>query len=169
MFSVSRTVIQATVRPFGHKFKVTKKGISSAGYSVRWDILWKFAGIAGLTLLGMVIHTSSFSPYHGCPGYSLTVLWNLLNALLLFFASVVCVEPPKRRLDERFSTEEPAAVILADGSELPRRFRDLSLGGACLVREAGWRSLVGPASLVFDHGRITVPFEVVRRTGKNLA
>lgn len=125
--------------------------------------------IAALTLFGMVIHTSSFSAYHGHPGYSLTVFWSLLNTLLLFFASVVCVEPPKRRIDERFSTDEPASVILEDGSELPCRFRDRSLGGACLVREDGWRSLVGPASWVFDRGRMAVPFDVVRRSGKKLA
>jgi len=116
---VSRTVNQAVVHPFGRKFKVTGKGILSAGYPVRWDLLWRFAAIATLTLFGMVIHTSSFSPYHGRPGYSLTVFWSLLNALLLFFAAVVWVEPPKRRLDECFSTVEPATVILEDGSELP--------------------------------------------------
>jgi cellulose synthase (UDP-forming) len=169
MFSVSRTVIGAIVRPFGRKFKVTEKGISSSGYSVQWNVLWRFAGIAALTLLGMLIHASIFSPYHGQPGYSLTICWSLLNALLLFFASVVCVEPPKRRLDERFSTAEPAAVILEDGTEIPCRLHDISLGGACLVREDGWRSLVGPASLVLDCGRITVPFDVVRRTGQKLA
>lgn len=169
MFSVSRTVVQAIVRPFGRKFKVTEKGISSPAYSVQWNVLWRFAGIAALTIIGMLIHASSFSPYHGRPGYSLTVFWSLLNALLLFFASVICVEPPKRRLDERFSTNDPASVVLEDGSELPCRFHDLSLGGACLLREEGWRSLVGPACLVIDHGRIKVPFDVVRRTGEKLA
>jgi glycosyltransferase involved in cell wall biosynthesis len=169
MFSESRTVVQAIVRPFGRKFKVTEKGISSLAYSVQWNVLWRFAGIAALTIFGMLIHTLSFSPYHGRPGYSLTVFWSLLNALLLFFASVICVEPPKRRLDERFSTNDPASVLVEDGSELPCRFHDLSLGGACLVREEGWRSLVGPAWLVIDRGRIKVPFDVVRRTGEKLA
>ena len=158
MFSISRTVVQALVRPFCRKFKVTEKGISSAGYSVQWNLLSRFASIAILTILGMLIHTSSFSPYHGRPGYSLTVFWSLLNALLLFFASVVCVEPPKRRLDERFATNDGGKVVLEDGKELHCRFHDLSLGGACLIREDGWRSLVGPASLVLDQGRIAVPF-----------
>jgi hypothetical protein len=72
-------------------------------------------------------------------------------------------------LDERFATSDAAKVTLEDGTGLECRFQDVSLGGACLVREDGWRNLVGPASLLFDHGRIAVPFDVVRRTGNKLA
>jgi len=99
----------------------------------------------------------------------LTVLWSIINVLLLFFASVICVEPPKRRLDERFSTTEPTLVLLNAGTSIPCRLHDLSLGVACLTREDGWRNLVGPASFSLDQGRIVIPFDVVRRNGARLA
>jgi cellulose synthase (UDP-forming) len=169
MFAVAGTVVTGLLHPFGRAFKVTSKGISSSRITVQWSILARFGGIAFLTILGMIINSFSFSPYHGHPGYSLTVFWSLANAFMLCLACIVCVEPPKRRVDERFSTTEPAAVVLQDGSELPCRLQDLSLGGACLIREDGWRKLVGPAALVLDYGRITVPFDVVRREGKRLA
>ncbi|HTZ46622.1 MAG TPA: PilZ domain-containing protein [Verrucomicrobiae bacterium] len=169
IFAVARTVLTALFRPFGHSFKVTTKGIYSSGFFVQWDVLWRFAAIAILTVSGMLLHISDFSPSHSQPGYALTVFWSIANAFLLFLASVVCVEPPKRRLDERFSTSEPAIVLLNASDSIPCRLHDLSLGGACLVREDGWRNLVGRASVSLDHGRIVIPFDVVRRNGPRLA
>lgn len=169
IFAVSRTVLTALFRPFGHSFKVTAKGISSSVFTGHWDILWRFATIAILTVSGMLLHITDFSPSHSYPGYALTVFWSIANAFLLFLASVICVEPPKRRLDERFSTTEPADVLLERDVSIPCRLQDLSLGGACLVRDEGWRNLVGPASLSLDHGHIVIPFDVVRRDGAKLA
>lgn len=169
IFAVSHTVLTALFRPFGHSVKVTAKGISSSGFIVQWDLLWRFAAIAILTGSGMLLHITDFSSSHSYPGYALTVFWSIANAFLLFLASVICVEPPKRRLDERFSTTEPAIVLLGGDVSIPCRLHDLSLGGACLVRDEGWRNLVGPASLSLDQGRIVIPFDVARRNGPRLA
>jgi cellulose synthase (UDP-forming) len=169
MFAVARTVLTALFRPFGRSFKVTVKGISSSGFVVQWDILWRFAALAVLTVFGMLLRLNDFSPTHSHPGYTLTVFWSIANVFMLFLASVICVEPPKRRLEERFVTNEPATVLLDGGVSISCRFHDLSLGGACLVREQGWRSLAGPASLSIDSGRIVIPFDVVRRNGPRLA
>jgi cellulose synthase (UDP-forming) len=167
MFAISRTVVTGLIRPFGRKFKVTAKGISSTEFVVHWKILLRLAGLGVLTILGMLLHVSKFSPYHGRPGYSLNVIWSLMNGMILFLACALCVEPPKRRIDERFESTEKCKVRLEGGSEIMCMMRDISLSGACLRRDEGWRGLVGPASLVLEGG-LTIPFEVVRRRGKEL-
>ncbi len=168
MFAISRAVATGLVRPFGRGFKVTAKGISSAEYVVHWKILWRFVGLGALTIAGMTLRVASFSSYHGRPGYTLNVIWSLLNAMMLFLACALCVEPPKRRSDERFASTEKCRVRLEGGTEMVCRLRDISLSGACLRREEGWRNLVGPASLVLEDG-LTIPFEVVRRMEDKLA
>jgi cellulose synthase (UDP-forming) len=168
-FAISRTVATSLIRPFGRQFKVTMKGISSQGFTVQWNLLARFAALAFLSVLGMLLHISTFSPFHGKPGYSLNVFWSLINGMMLALAAAVCIEPPKRREDERFATSEEAMVVMQGGMELRCRLQDLSLGGACLLREDGWRNLVGPASLLLDQGRIAVPFDVVRRMDRKVA
>jgi len=169
VFTVERSVFTGLTRPFGQPFKVTAKGLSTTGITIQWAMLWRFALLAVLTLLGMVLHVFRYSPGHGMQGYSLNVFWSILNAAVLALACAVCVELPKRRRDERFRSHEDAIVRLEGGIELKCRLEDISLGGACAVREEGWRSLVGPAALVLDEGGLVAPFDVARRMDRKLA
>jgi cellulose synthase (UDP-forming) len=168
VFVVWRTVVTGLVHPFGHAFKVTAKGISTTGITVQWAMLSRFATLALLTVLGMVLHFTSFSPGHGAPGYTLNVIWSLLNVAMLCLACAVCVEPPKRRNDDRFITTEEGLIRLPGGIELPCRLQDLSTSGAMIFREEGWDNLAASAILVLDHGRLAVPFDVVRRKGRQM-
>lgn len=168
-FVISRTVVTGLVRPFGRAFKVTAKGLSTTGITVQWKILWRFATLAALTLAGMLLYLPAFSPRHGRQGYSINVFWSLVNAGILVLVCLACVELPKRRRDERFRTSEEALVRLEGGAELFCKLEDISLGGACVQREEGWRNLAGPASLVLDHGRLVLPFDVARRMDRKLA
>jgi len=62
IFSVSGTVLTSMVRPFGHAFKITQKGLSTSRVTVQWSLLSRFAAIAFLTISGMLLHVFSFSP-----------------------------------------------------------------------------------------------------------
>jgi cellulose synthase (UDP-forming) len=168
-FVIGRTVVTSLIRPFGHKFKVTAKGLSSTDITVQWRILWRFAALAALTLAGMLLFLPAFSTRHGLQGYSLNIFWSLVNIAILVLVCMACVELPKRRRDERFTSNEQGLVCLEGGIELPCTVEDISLGGACVTREEGWRDLVGPAALVLDYGRLVVPFDVVRRMDRKLA
>lgn len=168
VFAITRTVLFGLVRPFGHTFKVTAKGISSAGIVVQWHILWRYALLAVLSILGMVLHIAKFSPGHGAQGYSLNVVWSMVNAAILTLVCAVCVELPKRRREHRFPTSEEAVVRLENDAEIPCRLEDISVGGACLFREQGWQDLAGPAALVLDDGGLVVPFHVARRTAQKI-
>lgn len=169
VFVIGRTVLTSLVRPFGHAFKVTAKGLSTTGIIIQWHILWRFATLAALTLIGMILRIGRFSPFHGRPGYSLNVFWSLINACILGLASAVCVELPKRRTSERFATSEDAQIILPGGSSIPCRLQDISLGGARIALSNEVCDFSGSASLSLDHGRLQVPFYTVRRQDHLLA
>lgn len=166
VFVVCRTVFVGLVRPFGHKFKVTTKGISTTQVTVHWDLLWRFAALALLTMLGLLLHFTNFSPGHGAQGYSLNVVWSLLNIAMLALACAVCIEPPKRRHEERFKTGEEGLVVLSDGTEFGCTLEDISVSGTCAVREQGWEEMGDSGILVLDHGRLILAFNVVRRNGR---
>ena len=146
-FVICRTVITGLIRPFGRPFKVTAKGLSTTGVTIQWGILWKFAALSGLTLLGVVTHMTHFSPSHGAQGYAANIFWSMVNAIVLALAAAACIELPHRRRDERFYTREHAWVRLGEGDSataIPCHTRDLSLGGAAIDRagvQADWRDL----------------------------
>ncbi len=156
---IVRTICTGLVRPFGRAFKVTAKGLSSSAITVQWKLLWPYAALSGTTLLGVLCHTTQFSPAHGTQGYSANILWSLVNVVLLALAALACVEPPRRRRDERFATSEQVTLVLTSLAEedsnvpfsaplrVPCSMRDISLGGASLLAPAEWRRLVGPAEL----------------------
>jgi cellulose synthase (UDP-forming) len=191
-FVISRTIITGLIRPFGRPFKVTAKGLSTSSVTVQWKILAPYAFLAGATILGAVTHIQNFSDAHGVQGYSFNICWSLLNAATLILAAMACIEVPQRRRDERFATVEEAGVRLSvidianavPESSSPRgsvetspndiacQLRNISLGGAEIVCPDGWRSLVGPSSLIIysaaDRALLALPFAVVSRKGNSV-
>ena len=178
-FVIVRTVVTGLIRPFGRPFKVTAKGLSTTGITIQWTILWKFAALSGLTLLGVILHIAHFSPAHGAQGYAANIFWSLVNAMVLALAAAACIELPHRRRDERFPTAEPAHIRLTSFSDsapttIPCTLRDISLGGAALTRlstetstPSPWQDLSGPAHLILPanrhHEELALPFTVVAR------
>ena len=182
-FVIVRTVATGLIRPFGRPFKVTAKGLSTTGVTVQWGIMWKFAALSLLTVLGVLLHIAHFSPAHGAQGYAANVFWSLVNALVLALAASACIELPHRRRDERFQLSETVVIRLGEHSgfgsgqdasdtaavEIPCILRDLSLGGAAVHRanQPHWRDLSGPARLVLPanahHAELALPFTVVER------
>lgn len=177
-FVICRTVVTALIRPFGRPFKVTAKGISTTGITVQWAMLWKFALLAILTLLGMFAHLSRFDSSHGTPGYVTNILWSLLSAGIFTLAALACVELPHRRRDERFLSDEHATVHLGE-QQVPCRMLDVSLGGAALVMadtlnprgDYWWQTMSGPAKVTMSSGEgtlLTVPCDVMQIRGTRL-
>jgi len=177
-FVICRTVATALVRPFGRAFKVTSKGLSTTGITIQWKLVWPFVLMASLGVGSMLANVSRYSPAHGSSGYSLSILWTLINTVVLTLAAVICVEVPHRRLHERFASGETAAVELvsmSDGSSPSRitcTVKDISISGAALSAVTGWDRLCGPARLVVNGTNVeslSLPFTVVERRGESLA
>ncbi|HZF77298.1 MAG TPA: glycosyltransferase [Acetobacteraceae bacterium] len=167
-FAIGRTVLTALVKPFGHPFKVTAKGLSSEGVTVHWNFLLPFALIALGTAAGILWNMRPASPLFGTDGFSINLFWSVFNIAVLCVACAVCVEPPKRRRDERFATGEAAWIEEADGARLPCIVTDISVGGARLRRPDGWPA-EPTGTLVLDGGALRAPFSGIRVTGDNFA
>jgi cellulose synthase (UDP-forming) len=105
------TVVTLTLlRPRGHKFKVTAKGIHYAGLNVHWRLLFRFLVLAGITVLGLVKVFAFDNSDLIEGGGALNLFWAWYNLLVLTICCVVCIEQPRRRQDERFSTKEKVVI-----------------------------------------------------------
>jgi cellulose synthase (UDP-forming) len=163
--AIVRTVATALFKPFGHPFKVTAKGVSTDGITVQWGFLAPFAVLAVGTTLGMLSSMSPYSALNGTPGYTINLFWSVFNIAVLCIACAVCVELPRRRRDERFTSGE-SAVTAFDGAIDPLACTvvDCSLGGARLAAATGWDGMPARGTLRLDGGALLLPFEAVGET-----
>jgi cellulose synthase (UDP-forming) len=51
---IIRVVALTLIRPHGHKFNVTAKGIKHSGLNIQWRLLLRFFALAAITILGLV-------------------------------------------------------------------------------------------------------------------
>jgi cellulose synthase (UDP-forming) len=160
--TIIKTVAIALVKPWGHKFNVTTKGVSADTVTVQWEILAPYAFVAIATVIGMLLSLSSFSPLNGTPTYSMNVFWSIFNVAVLAITCATCVEPPKRRRDERFFITERATMTLRGQTPRDCGVLDMSLGGARLSWAVGWGSPEGFGELAVDNGAFRLPFSIVR-------
>jgi cellulose synthase (UDP-forming) len=159
--AVLRSVAQALVKPFGHAFKVTAKGLSTDRVVVQWKVLTPFAVVATLTALGVLWNAGEWGNGRGGTGYVLNIGWSLLNIVTLCIAIVACVELPRPRREERFATDEAAVLRLEDGSALQCRVEDMAVTGARL--RCDWAPERGTrAQLVLAAPPLVLPFEAIR-------
>jgi cellulose synthase (UDP-forming) len=160
-FTITATVALALVRPWGHPFKVTAKGVASDRIVVQWGLLAPFAALAVATILGIALNISQYSPLYGTDGYEVNVFWSVFNILVLVIACAVCIELPRRRSEERFESGEQALVRLNTGMQAPCMIRDISLGGANISLGIGRLRANDEGALVFADG-VEAPFQLVR-------
>jgi cellulose synthase (UDP-forming) len=127
------TVVAFTlIRPHGHKFKVTAKGIQHAGLNVQWALLLRFLVLAVIMILGVakvfVFDNSDLIE----DGGALNLFWSWYNLVILTICCLVCVEQPRRRRDERFATQEKVRIRIDDQVHVYDA-KDVSAGGMCLA------------------------------------
>jgi cellulose synthase (UDP-forming) len=167
-FAVISTVAVALVRPWGHPFIVTAKGVLNDRVTVRWSLLLPFAVLALATIVGVVLNISQYSPLYGTDGYEVNVFWSVFNIAVLVVACAVCIELPRRRAEERFQSGEQALVKLTTGMQAPCTVRDISLSGANLVLGIGRLRSGDEGVLEFANG-VEAPFQLVRNLPGGLA
>jgi cellulose synthase (UDP-forming) len=129
---IVRVVTFTLLRPFGHKFNVTAKGIHHAGLNVQWRLLFRFLALAVITILGLIKIFAFDKSDLIEDGGALNVFWAWYNLIVLTICCLVCIEQPRRRLDERFATREKAIVRIGDEVRLCE-VTDLSAGGMRLL------------------------------------
>lgn len=166
--AVMGSVLTGLVRPWGQPFKVTPKGLNSAGVTVHWRLLAPFLGLALVTLAGIAVNLPSDSAARAASGYTMTAIWSLVSVLVLLLTCLACIDQPRRRTDERFLSGERAVALVTGRAQTPCVVRDISVGGACLVHAKGWADPPQGGTLWLDEGRLTVRFATVRASGNRL-
>jgi len=161
-FPIMRTVFAGLIKPFGRPFKVTPKGLPTAGILVRWEYLLPFLLIVLGSLSGILANLSGYSALRTGGGFEANVFWSVYNIAVLLLATLVCIELPQSRTDERFATNEAAFIKGDDGETSFCRLVDLSLGGAQIEGSPPpWARGNGKGILVLDQGALEVPFRFV--------
>ena len=167
-FTLVRTVAHALIKPRGHAFRVTAKGISNVAVTVQWRLFLQFAALAWATLAGMIWSLRSNSAFNGTPGYGMKVVWSLVSTATFSIAALAAVEQPRFRKHHRFESGEPAEVHIG-----PNVFdcivKDISTGGAMLLRTDGWPEVPGTPVLVMEEGALRLPLEAARTHGISMA
>jgi cellulose synthase (UDP-forming) len=150
------------IRPRGHGFKVTAKGIHYSGLNVHWRLLFRFLALAAITIAGLA---KVFALNNGDlieTGGALNLFWAWYSLLVLTICCMVCFEQPRRRLDERFLTKEK--VIVKSGAQAcVHEVIDISASGMRLAGNISG-SVGSPAILIIDQTEVPA---VVARKGVN--
>jgi len=162
---VLRAVAAGLFKPKGQKFKVTAKGGDRSQLVVQWPLLRTYVIYLVLTIAGVL---SAFMLDPGRPlqeSSSLALFWSWYNIVLLTVSCMVCIEQPRKRKAERFSSKDQAILIL-DGQVHRHPVLDISRSGFRLARESP-----GPVGSRVDVvlGGTTVPGTIARRGANDFA
>lgn len=130
--SICRTLAKSIFKPFGRAFKVTNKGVTSNGITIQWEIMYPFLFLLAVTVIGTLLAINPFGPVAVQPTL-LAVTWTCMSVLILSAACAVCIEPAKRRKEERFYAHEPISIITDTGETISGELLDISLGGARIL------------------------------------
>jgi cellulose synthase/poly-beta-1,6-N-acetylglucosamine synthase-like glycosyltransferase len=155
-------VALALIRPRGHKFKVTAKGIHYAGLNVHWRLLFRFLALASITIVGLAKVFAFDNSDLIEDGGAINLFWAWHNLLVLTICCLVCVEQPRRRSDERFATREKALIKIGDRLSV-YDVKDISASGMRLAGEIA-DPIGSPVTLIME--RIESP-AVIARKGAN--
>jgi len=155
------------------KFHVTQKGLSMTRATVAWRPFSRLAVFAVANLAGLAIAASTVHFTSHAGGDTVNLVWSLLALLGTGVAMLMCIELPRRRTQDRFRIDEPAAIA---GRDAPVQIQEASLGGVQLRLadpppriELLWRELRLPAVLVRPYGGSTgYRFELDPQTEREL-
>jgi len=159
------TVAFALVQPRGHEFKVTPKGLHSSGLNIHWGLLRRFLILASITIMGLVRvfmfdHSDLIED-----GGALNLFWAWYNLLVLTICCLVCIEQPRRRLDERFATSERAFIKIGNQARA-YDVKDISASGMRLAGSIA--DSIGSAAILVLDG-IESPAVITRKSANEFA
>jgi cellulose synthase (UDP-forming) len=131
-YAVTRTIISACFRPFGHPFKVTAKGIDRSKIVVHWKLA-SFFIVLMLCLMAGAVNTVMTAEMSG--GIVFNLAWTLIALVLDMAAIIACVDLPRLRQEERFPFTR--ATHWRQGHHVQAsQFIDISLSGAAMHTNA---------------------------------
>ena len=138
LFDVSQIIVMPQIlkaavfglaRPQGQKFQVTAKGGDRNHGFVEWTVMRPFVGLIVLSLAAVLwafyVNGGSGEIHFSSPALA----WTWYNLIVLVVLCFVCVERPRKRAAEQFTSRELVSVKTADRTQL-MQLADLSITGA---------------------------------------
>lgn len=154
---LSRAVIAELLGGRMPRFRVTRKGLQTAGFRVVGAVFWPLAVLAGLTAAGVWrglgdlatgrVPGGAAAATMGETAVLLNLFWALVNLAGIAVALVVSVDRPRRRSAERVELRLPA-LLDAEGWRIPGETRDVAEGGALVELTRVPPPLRGPVQVV---------------------
>jgi cellulose synthase (UDP-forming) len=134
MFEALRATLIGLFKPRGHPFNVTAKGGRRDQLVIGWPMVGRFGLLAGLTLIGMLYGSlADFAPSHvRFDAKVMNLGWSVYNMVVLLMAASVCIELPRYRGEERFTTSELVHVRAGD-CVFTAPLADISVSGARIL------------------------------------
>ncbi len=135
LFDVSQIIVMPQIlkaalfglaRPQGQKFQVTAKGGDRNHGFVEWGVMRPSVGLIVLSLAAVLwafyVNGSAAEIHFSSPALA----WTWYNLIVLVVICFVCVERPRKRAAEQFSSRELVSVKTADRAQL-MQLADFSL------------------------------------------
>jgi cellulose synthase (UDP-forming) len=134
MFEALRATLIGLFKPGGQPFNVTAKGGRRDQLIISWRMVGRFGLLAGLTLIGMLYGSlADFAPSHvRFDAKVMNLAWSVYNVVVLLMATSVCIELPRYRREERFTTSELVHVRAGD-FVFTAPLADISVSGARIL------------------------------------
>jgi cellulose synthase (UDP-forming) len=126
--AVTGTLLGAMLKPFGHPFKVTAKGLDRSRTVVHWKQVAVFGGLLVALLGGASVAVSGAAL---TPGDELNLVWTGIALVLCLGALIACVDLPRPDQEERFPWRA-ATRIRTPAGEGESRFVNIAADGALL-------------------------------------
>ncbi|WP_418122059.1 efflux transporter outer membrane subunit [Variovorax sp. 160MFSha2.1] len=127
--AVTGTLLAAMLKPFGHPFKVTAKGLDRSKTVVHWKLVAVFGGLLVALQLGGA--TAIMTGPSLAPGDQLNLVWTGIALVLCLGALIACVDLPRPDGEERFPWRVATRVRTAAG-EGESRFVNIAADGALI-------------------------------------
>lgn len=133
--TIVRAVIAGLMRPRGHKFEVTAKGGDRSRRFVEWPLFRIYAILLALNLAGVAAMTFSIFGKGPIADDTLAFAWSWYNAIVLMITCLVCIERPRYRKAERFTTTGQVGLSIGVSTSI-FRIEDISITGVRLTGSA---------------------------------
>ena len=133
-FKIFPSVLLTVIKPFGHTFKVTPKGVAARTESYDQEVFWTAAFLLVLTVAGIIVNL--------LPEWRIIVQtalipvvagWSAYNTLLLFLVCMLSLQGSMQRGEERFCSGESVWLTAPGSSRMQGHLADISLSGAGIL------------------------------------
>jgi len=135
--------------PGERPFKVTPKGLDRNKVVVHWRLLWRFAAVMGLTVIGMIGgYWLPLAPTFFSEQKAVVAFWSVYNILVCAIGIIVSIETP-RRGEERVEIAELATFRRREGMAKAVKLIDISASGLAFANLGGFA--------IGDEGFVDIP------------